>query len=410
MWSWKNWEPFGFSNVRFWNRLNGLSGAAVPPTFLDVAPGVSAAYLQTISAALSETRAAAAAAAGAAAAPAAPPAFPVRIAYTALHGVGTPLLLRAFAAFGLPPPSLVSAQCAPDAAFPTLPFPNSEERGALELGCAAAAAAGCTLLLANDPDADRLGAAEWDARAGAWRPFTGNEIGTLLAAWLLRRPPPPGAPQRILVGSAVSSRAVAALAAARGAPYVETLTGFKHMGAVMAAAPANGHRVAFAFEEALGYACCDAVRDKDGISAAAVLAEAAHAAARRGATLRGELDALAAQHGLFLTAAGYLRAPGDGAATAAIFARLRNGGRYWLRLGGGLNIAAIRDLAAGDAGFDSEAPGGRPALPHSPGNMLTYKLSNTAVVTLRTSGTEPKIKYYAEREAAAACCCCAASA
>ena len=209
-----------------------------------------------------------------------------RAAYTALHGVGTPWVQRAAAEFGLPPPVLTAAQCDPDPDFPTVPFPNpgawvggwvgggligwmgmwrtgrgrgniacvmimsharaEEGKGAWALAFEAAEAAGATLALANDPDADRLAAAERDPATGAWRAFTGNEIGAMLAVWVIenhkrRRAQEQregaggsgagGGEERLaLLSSTVSSRMLAAIAAEEGVRWEETLTGFKWLG------------------------------------------------------------------------------------------------------------------------------------------------------------------------------------
>ena len=377
----------------------------------DATDALVAEYVAAATAVLSDRRGAGPGAAAAAAA--APPAT-VRVCYTAMHGVGLPFARAMFAAFGLPPFFETAEQVLPDAAFPTVAFPNPEEgKGALRLAMAAADREGCSLILANDPDADRLAVAEWapadgvPARrsagdSGEWRVFTGNEIGALLAHWSWRRHVargggPAGA---VMVASTVSSKFVQAMARAEGFAFDETLTGFKWMGSAMAAHTAAGRSVLFAFEEAIGFCCGDAVvRDKDGVSAAAVFAEMANALAAEGLTAARQLERLYGRYGRFASLNGYIVVDRP-AKTEAIFARLRAEGRYWLRLGGagGVSVRAVRDLT-GD-GFDSEAPGGRPGLPCSSAQMITYKLSNGVVLTLRGSGTEPKLKWYAEAEGA----------
>jgi phosphomannomutase len=348
------------------------------------------------------------------------------ITYTAMHGVGRPFAVAAFAAFGHPPFTPVAAQVEPDAAFPTVEYPNPEEgKGALALAFAAADAAGDSLVLANDPDADRLAVAEWAPEGvpeggggggggrwaprargarGAWRVFTGNEVGALLAAWEWRCYRARGGAPRdaVMFASTVSSKFLAAFAAAEGFAFEETLTGFKWMGNAMAGAEARGRVPLFAFEEAIGFCCGGVVRDKDGVGAAAVVAEMAGALAREGRTLAGALADLATRYGAFAGNNGYVFVD-DPAKTDAIFARLVNEGRYWAAAGRGggdgaalpLRIVAVRDLRA--PGFDSEQPRCAPALATSSGsNMLTYKFDNGVVATLRSSGTEPKLKWYVE--------------
>lgn len=338
------------------------------------------------------------------------------ITYTAMHGVGTPYAAAMLEAFALPAFTRTAAQVEPDAAFPTVAYPNPEEgAGALALAMATADAAGDQLILANDPDADRLAVAEWvpeggdgawrkrapGEAGGAWRVFTGNEIGALLAAWAWRCHVEAGGRGEgaVMLASTVSSKFLGAMARAEGFTFEETLTGFKWMGNQMAEHEAAGRTVLFSFEEAIGFACGTVVRDKDGVSAAAVCAEMAGVLAREGLTLAGQLKRLGDKYGHFVSNNGYLFVDAP-AKTAAIFARLTNEGHYWAKLGGAggppLAITAIRDLR-GPGGYDSERPGGVPGLPTSSGSyMITFKFSNGAVATLRTSGTEPKLKWYSE--------------
>lgn len=352
--------------------------------------------------------------------------FPVSIAYTAMHGVGKPFVLRMFEEFGLPAPHLTPEQVEADPEFPTVAFPNPEEgKGALALAMATAARAGSTLILANDPDADRLAVAEWcpanpsDAEPnkpsaaassdqGEWRVFTGNEIGALLGSWCFERFLERGgkASDAVMVASTVSSKFLKAMAEKEGFSFIEVLTGFKFMGNEMARLDASsnggkhGPRVIFSFEEAIGFACGTTVRDKDGVSAAAVMAELAHhltrtasSSAAKVAPLSKRLASLYQRYGLHLTKNHYLFVD-QPSKTDVIFARLRNEGHYWARLGD-LAIKATRDLTG--TGWDSEQADGKPVLPTSSGShMLTFKFSNGVVATLRTSGTEPKLKYYCE--------------
>ena len=225
----------------------------------------------------------------------------LRIAYTPLHGVGLATALRAFAQAGFAEPAVVAEQAEPDGAFPTLPKPNPEEPGALDLLLAEATRTGADLALANDPDADRLAVALPDPAApSGWRVLTGDEIGALLGDHLLRHAADPA--RRLLVTTIVSAGLLGELAAAAGAAYAETLTGFKWiMRAADDPAVPPGHRFLFGYEEALGYAVSDVVRDKDGMSAALVLAAAAAQARSHGQTLTGVLDDIARRFGLYAT-------------------------------------------------------------------------------------------------------------
>jgi phosphoglucomutase/phosphopentomutase len=446
------WEPQAYAAA-----LDGGAGEAAllaQPLHSNPMPAVLPAYLAAVTAALCRS-------APRNALPAAPR---PGITYTAMHGVGTRFAQAVFAHFQLPPFTLVQQQVEPNPDFPTvavrgarthfplplrccftltppschltpwrLQFPNPEEgAGALKLAIETADAANDSLILANDPDADRLAVAEWVPAAGgagegagagagagggwaprvrgapgAWRVFTGNEIGALLAAWRWRgylEAAPGGAGgaaaaqpayrrAAFFCASAVSSKFLQRMAQREGFSYEETLTGFKWMGNAMARAEGAGQVPLFAFEEAIGFACAGCVRDKDGLSAAALFAEMAGVLAGEGQSCVGALAALYARYGASCSNNGYLFVS-DPSATEAIFSRLIAGGKYWARCGA-LAISGVRDLKA--PGWDSGAVGGVPTLPLSSGsNMLTYTFANGVTATLRSSGTEPKLKWYAE--------------
>ncbi len=219
----------------------------------------------------------------------------VRIVYTPLHGVGARLCLEALDRAGFPAPHVVAEQAQPDPDFPTVARPNPEEEGTLDLALAAAAEHGADVMLANDPDADRLAVAI--PGPGGWRRLNGNEIGALLADFQLEH----CADRRraLLVTTVASSTLLGGMAAAAGARYAETLTGFKWMMRAIAEAP--GHRLLLAYEEALGYTVSDVVRDKDGISAALVMAQLAATEKRAGRSLADRLEAIAARYGAHAT-------------------------------------------------------------------------------------------------------------
>jgi phosphomannomutase len=308
--------------------------------------------------------------------PAAPAGEPLelRVVYTPLHGVAAGLALRAFERAGFGPPQVVAAQAEPDPAFPTVAFPNPEEPGALDLALAQARDTGADLVIANDPDGDRLAVAVPDAAApGGWRALTGDQVGGLLGAYLLDRAPGPEPSARLVATTVVSSTMLAKVAAAAGVRYAETLTGFKWI--VRAADGVPGARFVFGYEEALGYAVTPAVRDKDGMSAALALLSLAATARAAGQSLLDRWDTLEAAHGVHLTAQVTLptRAP------AQVMSGLRARPPDSVA---GLPVTAVTDLTAG-AG----------ALP--PSDVLTYHLAGARVV-IRPSGTEPKIKAYLE--------------
>jgi phosphomannomutase len=299
----------------------------------------------------------------------------LRIVYTPLHGVGAELCLRAFAAAGFPAPEVVAEQAAPDPDFPTAPRPNPEEAGVLDLAIAAAERGGADLVLANDPDADRLAVAI-PAAGGGWRRLHGDETGWLLADFLLahaRRHR-----EQLLVTTVASSTLLGKLANATGASYAETLTGFKWI--MRAAAEQPDTALLLGYEEALGYAVSDVVRDKDGISAALVMAQLAAALRARGETLEQRLDALAERFGRHAVepVTLVLEGPGGLQRMRAIMDRVRAHPPGALL---GREVLGIEDLRDGVR------------LP--PSDVLIL-LAEGARVVMRPSGTEPKLKAYLE--------------
>jgi len=299
----------------------------------------------------------------------------LRFVYTPLHGVAAGLALRAFALAGYPAPYVVPAQAEPDPDFPTVAFPNPEEPGALDLALEAARETGADLVVASDPDGDRLALAVPDPAApGGWRALTGDQTGALLGSYLLDRTagqPDPGA--RLVVSTVVSGTLLARITAAAGAQYTQTLTGFKWI--VRGGAGHPGSRFLFGYEEALGYAVGDVVRDKDGIGAALAALGLATAARAAGGSLVTVYDALETAHGVHLTRQVTLPTEEPGPVMAGL--RARPPGAL-----GGQPVRASADLSAGSAGLP-------------PADLLRYELDGARVV-IRPSGTEPKIKAYLE--------------
>jgi phosphomannomutase len=314
------------------------------------------------------------AAAVAAAFPAPPTAATLRAVYTPLHGVAAGLLLRVLDRAGFPPPQVVAAQAQPDPDFPTVAFPNPEEPGALDLALAEARRLAADLVIANDPDGDRLAVAVPDpGGTGGWRMLTGDQVGGLLGAYLLDRAGDAGPGEPLVATTVVSSTMLSKIAAAAGARYAETLTGFKWI--VRAGDGLPGTRFVFGYEEALGYAVSTAVRDKDGMSAALALLSLAATARAAGQTLADRWDALETAHGVHLTTPVTLPTQSP----AQVMTRLRAHRPAQLA---GLPVTATVDLA-----------GGADGLP--PSDVLTYHLPGARVV-IRPSGTEPKLKCYLE--------------
>ncbi len=290
----------------------------------------------------------------------------LRLAYTPLHGVGGAVVAEAFRRAGFAAPSVVSAQERPDPDFPTVSFPNPEEPGAMDLALAVGRDTAADLVIANDPDADRCAVAVRD-HAGDYRMLRGDEVGVLLGVHLLRR----GA-RGTFAASIVSSSLLGRVAAEAGLPFTETLTGFKWIARVPG--------LAYGYEEALGY-CVDpgGVRDKDGVSAALMVAELAATEKAAGRTVQDVLDDVALRHGVYATDQLSVRVT-DLADIEAAMARLRARPPATL---GGRAVESVEDLAEGVGG-----------LPPTEG--LRYRLAEGARVIVRPSGTEPKLKCYLE--------------
>lgn len=323
-----------------------------------------------------------------------PPSDPIMV-LTALHGVGARLVEAALERRGFLRLVQVTEQAEPDGEFPTVRFPNPEEPGALDLALKYARDADADLVLANDPDTDRLCVAVSDpTRDGGYRVLSGNEVGVLLADWTLGERNRQGRlPARPFVATTiVSTTMLERIAKTYGATYGETLTGFKWIWDAALAHDPSGESFVFGFEEALGYCVGTVVRDKDGIGAAQAMAECAASLMSRGETVLERLEALSRQHGAHVTRQISVVLPGlDGKAKmAAVLEALRRERPASIA---GISVARTRDLA----GPDAAACG----LPQS--DVLTWWLADSSRLILRPSGTEPKLKSYIEaREPVAA--------
>lgn len=313
------------------------------------------------------------------------------IVYTAMHGVGAKHVMRALRRAGFEGVAQVSAQTEPDGAFPTVAFPNPEEKGAMDLAFALATEVGARLVLANDPDADRLAVA-LPGRDGRWRQLSGNEVGWLLGADALEHFDT-GGERKLVVTTIVSSSLLGRMAAAQGADYAEVLTGFKWLAHAGMQAKAEGRsRFVFGYEEAIGYEVGGIVRDKDGVHAAVRVAELTAFLASRGQTLLDRLDELALQHGLPSGDQWSARMAGnDGLAKiAATMAKLR---AEPLQMLAGSPVVMRRDLR--DDSVWSADGSARP-LGMPPADVLIYVDADGTRLIVRPSGTEPKVKFYVE--------------
>ena len=322
----------------------------------------------------------------------------VKIAYTALHGVGYPFLQRAFEAFGLDPVYSLPSQQDPDPAFPTVAFPNPEEPGALDAVQAFASDQNCPIILANDPDADRLAVSE--QIDGIWHTLSGDQVGLLLAQWLHQQQQTTTSQPLACCASTVSSQLLRVYCESHHIQFVDTLTGFKWIGSQAQQLSQNneGYHVLLAYEEALGYCCGGAtgVWDKDGLTAAGVLAQLVRATYAQQQTLHDVLDAVAETYGHFVSKNGYRVLEDVSLVPELVNAVTKH--QHWDQLQsiGGYAVTGIRYL--GDpGGYDSSTIDQKPTLPTSASSpLVTYRFANGCVVHLRASGTEPKFKYYME--------------
>jgi phosphomannomutase len=301
----------------------------------------------------------------------------LNVVYTPMHGVAGDLMLRAMAQAGFAAPHVVAAQARPDPDFPTVAFPNPEEPGALDLALADAVRLGADLVVASDPDGDRLAVAVRRPGQGlaGWVVLTGDQVGALLGASLLDRTAGDADPgDRLVASTIVSSTLLSKIAATADARYAETLTGFKWI--VRAGDGVPGTRFVFGYEEALGYTVGDVVRDKDGIGAALAMLRLAAEAKAVGRSVLDRYDELESAHGVHLTSQVTLRTMDQ----AEVMRQLRADPPAEL---GGLPVTSLTDLAVADGSGALRA------------DVLILRLPEARVV-LRPSGTEPKIKCYIE--------------
>ena len=293
----------------------------------------------------------------------------VTIALTPLHGVGGATIDAVLGAAGFTGLHVVPEQAEPDPTFPTVAFPNPEEKGAMDLTLALAEKVGADVAIANDPDADRCAVAA--VIDGRWTTLHGDRVGALLGERLARRAATAGR-KGTLANSIVSSQILARIAERHGLAHASTLTGFKWI--------ARTEGLIFGYEEALGYCVApDLVRDKDGISAAVVIADLVAELAAAGQTLADALDAIDLEYGVFLTRQVSARLESVEAVAEAVAAILASPPTTL----GGSAVAVAEDMGLGIDG-----------LPPTPGLRLVT--ASGARVIIRPSGTEPKVKAYLE--------------
>ncbi|KYN37350.1 Phosphoglucomutase-2 [Trachymyrmex septentrionalis] len=326
----------------------------------------------------------------------------LKFTYTAMHGVGQEYMTAAFEAANFKPFITVEEQKLPDPEFSTVKFPNPEEgKSALDLSIKTANKNDSSIIIANDPDADRLACAT-KTESGEWHVFSGNELGALLGWWMIHTyqviHPDVDLSKTYMLASTVSSKILASMGKKEGFNFEETLTGFKWMGNKAIELMKDNKDVLFAYEEAIGFMCGSKVLDKDGISAGVRVAELAAYLETIGLTLSDKLEEIYEEYGYHINDNSYWICH-EPDTIKMIFERLRNySGKSDTYptgiLKGKYVITGIRDLTTG---YDNTKPDNKAVLPVSKSSqMITFTFKNGLVTTLRTSGTEPKIKYYNE--------------
>jgi phosphomannomutase len=305
----------------------------------------------------------------------------IRIVYTPMHGVGGRFVVSALNRFGFRNVQPVARQYEPDGTFPTVSFPNPEEPGALDLAHELAAAVDADLVLANDPDTDRL-AVSVPEPGDMWRPLTGNQIGCLLAEYLLE-----SNSEGTVINSVVSSPMLGVIAERHGTTWAQTLTGFKWVcNAAFDLEDAGEGEMILGYEEALGYSIGTTVRDKDGISAAVAFAMLAGEASGSGGSVLDRLGGLYRTYGVWVSTQVSIRREGAAGTNeiAAAMEALRNDPPSELA---GYRIVGTRDFSV-DAGSRPRYLGAT--------NLIELDLGASGRVLARPSGTEPKLKVYVD--------------
>jgi phosphomannomutase len=309
------------------------------------------------------------------------------IAFTPMHGVGARSTEPIFALTGYANVHTVPEQREPDPDFPTVAFPNPEEKGAMDLVLALARKINAELVLANDPDADRLAVAVPDpASPTKFRQLTGDQVGALFADYLLEV----GAKEhtkRMVATTIVSSQLLSYLAKAAGADYRETLTGFKWIGnAAIDYERTTGGRFVMGYEEALGYSIGPLVRDKDGVSACLIFADLVLWNRARGRSVLDHLDDIYRRVGLFVTEQVSITKPGS-EGLAQIKQAMDRFRKEPPKDIAGHKVEQVVDLANGANADGTTLP---------PSDVLVFRLEGGRRVIMRPSGTEPKLKSYYE--------------
>ncbi|MCG6227713.1 phospho-sugar mutase [Vibrio furnissii] len=307
----------------------------------------------------------------------------VTIAYTAMHGVGADMAETLLHDAGFKNLLSVKEQREPDGTFPTVNFPNPEEAGAMDMVIALADSIDAELACANDPDADRFAVAVRKPD-GHYQILTGDQVGSLFGHYLLSKT---NASKQLVGNTIVSSSLLSKIAAAHGAKYYQTLTGFKWLTNIAMQQQSKQHQFLFAYEEALGYTVGHSVWDKDGLSAMVAFAQLAAELYDQGKTIWDQLEAIYRQHGLYVTAQ---RSIALDPAAPPVGDRLRSEPPHEIA---GKAVLSTDDLKHAVRRFKD---GTTESIDLPSSDVLIYHLDGGARVIVRPSGTEPKLKCYYE--------------
>ncbi|AXI10688.1 phosphoglucomutase [Oceanobacillus zhaokaii] len=312
------------------------------------------------------------------------------IVYTPLHGTGLDLVTKGLAQLNFPNVHIVKEQAIPDPAFSTVESPNPEEHQAFSQALVLGKQVNADILLGTDPDADRLGVAVL-TKDNEYQVLTGNQLGSLLLDYILKRNDPVIYPNARMIKTIVTTELGREIANSYKVETIDTLTGFKYIGEKIHQFAATGETFVFGFEESYGYLISSFVREKDAIQAAVMTTEMANYWKQQGKTLLDALDDLYVKHGYYLEGLSSLTLKGKegGQQITKIMETIRE---QPLKEIAGLKVEKVENYLTGERASMKDNKVEQINLPRE--NMMKFKLEQNAWVCLRPSGTEPKIKCY----------------